>query len=27
MKRFGFTEVGVELLGGALIAAGYLLQL
>lgn len=25
MKRFGFTEVGVELLGGALIAAGYLL--
>ena len=27
MKRFGFTEVGVELLGGALIAAGYLLWL
>jgi hypothetical protein len=25
VKRFGFTEVGVELLGGALIAAGYLL--
>ncbi len=25
IKRFGFTEVGVELLGGALIAAGYLL--
>ncbi len=25
MKRFGFTEIGVELLGGALIAAGYLL--
>jgi len=27
IKRFGFTEVGVELLGGALIAAGYLLWL
>lgn len=27
MKRFGFTEVGVELLGGALIALGYLLLL
>lgn len=25
IKRFGFTEVGVELLGGALIAASYLL--
>jgi hypothetical protein len=25
IKRFGFTEVGVELLGGALIIAGYLL--
>ena len=25
IKRFGFLEVGVELLGGALIAAGYLL--
>jgi hypothetical protein len=25
IKRFGFTEVGVELLGGALIVAGYLL--
>jgi hypothetical protein len=25
IKRFGFTEVGVELLGGVLIAAGYLL--
>ena len=25
IKRFGFSEVGVELLGGALIAAGYLL--
>lgn len=25
IKRFGFTEVAVELLGGALIAAGYLL--
>ncbi len=25
IKRFGFIEVGVELLGGALIAAGYLL--
>lgn len=25
MKRFGFTEIGVELLGGALIVAGYLL--
>jgi hypothetical protein len=24
IKRFGFTEVGVELLGGALIVAGYL---
>jgi len=27
IKRFGFTEVAVELLGGALIAAGYLLSL
>jgi hypothetical protein len=27
IKRFGFTEVAVELLGGALIAAGYLLWL
>ncbi len=26
IKRFGFSEVGVELLGGALIAAGYLLS-
>ena len=25
IKRFGFSEVGVELLGGALIAASYLL--
>lgn len=25
MKKFGFLEVGVELLGGTLIAAGYLL--
>ena len=25
IKRFGFTEIGVELLGGALIAAAYLL--
>jgi hypothetical protein len=25
IKRFGFLEVGIELLGGALIAAGYLL--
>lgn len=25
IKRFGFSEVGVELLGGALIATGYLL--